>query len=74
MFSKRINRRGTSERLYRKCPIYAENSEKFACRFLENLCAAPEGYWRTLIVRNSADLKNKRICPDRSYGLFLICR
>jgi hypothetical protein len=24
-------------------------------------------------VRDSADLKNKLICPDRSYGLFLTC-
>ncbi len=30
-------------------------------------------YFRTS-VRDSADLKNKRICTDGSYGLFLTCR
>ncbi len=26
-----------------------------------------------IFVHNSGDLKNKRICPDESYGLFLTC-
>ncbi len=29
--------------------------------------------WESLCIRESAHLKNKHICPDRSYGLFLTC-
>jgi hypothetical protein len=47
----------------------ADNKLKLS-DFLNNF----EDHIYSMILRDSANFKNNRICPDGSYGLFLTCR